>query len=101
MKTLFAFGKKKEETMTNAPDGVCKIKVLGAGCKSCHELYENVKKAVEETGLKADVDYITNMPKIMEYGVMSLPALVVNGKVVSMGRMLKARDIKALLEKHK
>lgn len=82
-----------------AKDGICCIKVLGAGCKSCHELYENTQKAVKEMNLSVDVEYITDMQKIMEYGVMSMPALVVNEKVVSMGKVLKAADIEKLLLK--
>ena len=54
-----------------AVDGICCIKVLGAGCKSCHEQYENAKKAVEELGLSVEVEYITDMEKVMAYGVMS------------------------------
>ncbi|MGN1456865.1 MAG: thioredoxin family protein [Acutalibacteraceae bacterium] len=82
-----------------AKDGICCIKVLGAGCKSCHELYENTEKAVKSMNISVDVEYITDMQKIMEYGVMSMPALVVNEKVVSMGKVLKAADIEKLLLK--
>ena len=82
-----------------AKDGICCIKVLGAGCKSCHELYESTKKAVEEMNISVDVEYITDMQKIMEYGVMSMPALVINEKVVSMGKVLKATDVEKLLHK--
>lgn len=119
---LFQFGKKKEEKKapacacscgcptseaeeitneccTEAKDGICCIKVLGAGCKSCHELYENAKQAVNDMGLDLEVEYITDMQKVMEYGVMSMPALVVSEKVVSMGRVLKVCDIIALLNK--
>ena len=120
--SLFNFGKKNEEKKQaksckcnysaeeiaemdinsccgTAVNGICCIKVLGAGCKSCHELYENTKKAVAEMGLSVEVEYITDMQKIMEYGVMSMPALVVNEKVVSMGKVLKAADVEKLLEK--
>lgn len=81
------------ETVT----GICCIKVLGAGCKSCHEQYENTKNAVAEMGLNIEVEYITDMEKVMAYGVMSMPALVVNEKVVSMGKVLKPSDIEKLL----
>ena len=50
-------------------------------------------------GLAAEVEYITDMQKVMDYGVMSMPALVVNEKVVSMGRVLKANDVEKLLHK--
>lgn len=75
------------------------IKVLGAGCKSCHELYENTKAAVQNAGLSVEVEYVTDMEKIMEYGVMRMPALVVNEQVVSMGKVLKAADVEELLRK--
>lgn len=75
------------------------IKILGGGCSSCKKLYENTKKAVAETGIKADVEYITDMQKIMEYGVMKMPALVVNEQVVAMGKVLKPAEIVKLLEK--
>ena len=71
--------------------------MLGAGCKSCHEQYENAKAAVKSAGLSTEVEYITDMQKIMEYGVMSMPAIVVNEKVVSMGRVLKAAEVEKLL----
>ena len=73
------------------------IKVLGAGCKSCHEMYENTKAAVKNAGLSVEVEYITDMEKVMGYGVMSMPALVINEKIVSMGKVLKAADVDKLL----
>ena len=108
---LFNFGKKKEEKKApasvcscgcptgEAENGICCIKVLGAGCKFCHEMYENTKQAVKDMGLSSEVEYITDMQKVMEYGVMSMPALVVNEKVVSMGKVLKANEVVALLKK--
>lgn len=80
-------------------DGICCIKVLGAGCKSCHEQFENAQAAVRTMGLSVEVEYITDMEKVMEYGVMSMPAIVVNEKVVSMGKVLKAADVEKLLHK--
>ena len=78
-------------------DSLTSIKVLGAGCKSCHELYENTKEAVKSVGFSVEVEYITDMEKIMGYGVMSMPGLVVNEKVVSAGKVLKAADVEKLL----
>lgn len=75
------------------------IKVLGSGCATCHKLFENVKEAVNEMGLSADIEYITDMAKVMEYGVMSMPALVVDEKVISMGKLLKASEIIKLLKR--
>lgn len=91
---------KEENTCCGAPvDGICCIKVLGAGCKTCHEQYENAKAAVAALGLSMEVEYITDMEKVMEYGVMSMPAIVVNDQVVSMGKLLKAADVEKLLRK--
>ena len=101
---LFNFGKKKEERKVptcccgTPVDGICCIKVLGAGCKSCHALYEAAKEAVHSLDLNIEVEYITDMEKIMEYGVMRMPALVVNEKVVSMGKVLKAAEVEKLLK---
>ncbi len=82
-----------------AISGICCIKVLGAGCASCHRQYENAIEAVKNMGLSVAVEYITDMAKVMEYGVMSMPALVVNEKVVSAGKVLKAADVEKLLHK--
>ncbi|MGN0334916.1 MAG: thioredoxin family protein [Lachnospiraceae bacterium] len=102
---LFGFGKKKEEKKTltcscgQTESSLNSIKVLGAGCKSCHEQYENVQAAVKNLGLKVEVEYITDMERVMGYGVMSMPAVVVNEKVVSMGKVLKTSDVETLLHK--
>ena len=91
---------KETVSCCGAPvDGICCIKVLGAGCKSCHEQYENAKTAVKAMGLSVEVEYITDMEKVMAYGVMSMPAIVVNEQVVSMGKVLKAADVEKLLGK--
>ena len=103
---LFGFGKKKEEEKQvptcccgDTGSGGSSIKVLGAGCKSCHEQYENAMAAVKAMGLNMEVEYITDMEKVMGYGVMSMPAIVVNGQVVSMGKVLKVADVEKLLRK--
>ena len=88
-----------KDCCSEAKDGICCIKVLGAGCKSCHEQYENAKQAIKDMGLSVEVEYITDMQKVMEYGVMSMPAIVVNEKVVAMGKVLKANEVVALLRK--
>ena len=112
------FGKKKEEAKQEKPcccggeqsasevastccgekvDGICCIKILGSGCKACHQLYDNTMKAVEGIGI--EVEYITDLQKIMEYGAMSMPALVVNEKIVSSGKTLKPAEILKLIGK--
>ena len=92
-------GSQQTENCCSGDKKVTSIKVLGAGCKSCHEQYENVRKAVEELGLDIEVEYITDMEKVMAYGVMSMPAIVVNEMVASMGKVLKAADVIQLLGK--
>jgi len=82
-----------------AENGICCIKVLGSGCASCHTLYENAKEAVQKMALSVEVEYVTDLQKVMEYGVMSMPALIVNEKVMSMGKVLKSADIETLLHK--
>ena len=78
-------------------EGICCVKVLGAGCKNCHELLGHVKAVVAELGLTLDVEFITDMEKIMAYGVMTLPALVVNEQVASVGKVLKKDDVRKIL----
>ena len=73
------------------------IKVLGSGCKSCHVLYENTKEAVKNAKLEIEVEYITDMKKIMEYGIMMFPGLVINDRVVSSGKILKVSEIEKII----
>ncbi len=75
------------------------IKVLGSGCPKCKKLEENVRKALDESGLTAEVEKVTDMNKIMEHGVMMTPGLVVDDKVVSTGKVLAPKKIIPLLNK--
>lgn len=61
------------------------IKVLGTGCVTCKRLLADVKEMVTKNNWQAQVEYITDLPTIMAYGVMSTPALVVNEKVLMTG----------------
>lgn len=81
-----------------AADGICCIKVLGSGCKSCHALLEAAEEAVRSMGLTIEVEYVTDMEKIMQYGVMSMPALVINEQVISMGKVLKVNEVETFLK---
>lgn len=108
---LLGFGKKKKEEQTAfcscqcgcsapgvAPKSGAAIQVMGTGCASCHTLLENTQEAVRSLGLNVDVEYVQDMATIAGYGVMSLPALVVHGKVVSTGKVLKPDQIEVLLK---
>lgn len=73
------------------------IKVLGTGCATCKALYATVQEAVAELGLDAEVVKEEDIQKIVELGVLSLPGLVVDGKVVAQGRKLNVAQVKELL----
>ncbi|KHO52022.1 MAG: Redox-active disulfide protein 2 [archaeon GW2011_AR13] len=75
-----------------------KIKILGTGCPNCKVLEKNTKDAVEELKIKAEIEKVTDITKIMEYGIMSIPALVIDEKVVSYGKVLSSNEIKKLLK---
>lgn len=75
------------------------IKVLGTGCAGCKAIYETVKQAVGELELNATVVKEEDIMKIMSYNVMQLPALVVDGEVVSKGRRLSLAEVKELLKR--
>lgn len=68
------------------------IKVLGSGCKKCNQLEESTKEALAQLGMDTTVDHVTDFAEIATYGVMSTPALVVDGKVVSMGKVLSTEE---------
>jgi len=74
-----------------------KIEILGTGCPKCKLLEENARKALAEAGKKAEVVKVTDISKIMEYGVMSTPAIVIDGKVKSYGRVNVVSEIKKWL----
>ena len=75
------------------------IKILGGGCASCTKLYENTEKAVTEMSISANIEYITDIQKIMEYGVMKMPALIINEQIAAIGKILKSAEIIKILEK--
>jgi small redox-active disulfide protein 2 len=74
-----------------------KIEVLGTGCAKCKSLYENTKKALEESGTVADVVKVEDIPSIMKYGVLSTPALVIDGQVKCYGRVATPEEIRGML----
>lgn len=108
------FHKKKEETKSCCCGGACTpermaeaetakaaagVKVLGGGCAKCSALETAVRSALEELGMDAAIDHVTDFGQIAAYGVMSTPALVVDGKVVSYGKVLNKDQAKALIQK--
>jgi small redox-active disulfide protein 2 len=75
------------------------IKVLGPGCKKCNTLADATKKAIEELSVEANIEKVDDMVKILAYGVMSTPALVINEKVVVSGKVPTIAEIKEMIEK--
>jgi small redox-active disulfide protein 2 len=75
------------------------IKVLGPGCPRCQETEKNVKEAVTESGLDAQVDKVTDVMEIARYGVFGTPAVVIDGAVKSVGKIPKKEEIKGWISK--
>ncbi|MDD4296103.1 MAG: thioredoxin family protein [Ruminiclostridium sp.] len=75
------------------------VKVLGTGCAKCNALEAATKAALEQLGMDTTIDHVTDFSQIAAYGVMTTPALVVDGKVVSYGKVLKTDEVIKLLQK--
>ena len=73
------------------------IKVLGTGCAGCRTLYETVTQAIAELGISAAIVKEEDIAEILSYGIMTLPGLVVDGRVVSAGRKLSLAEVKEFL----
>ena len=111
------FGKRKEttETKSSCCGGGCgcdsteqaaqaktegaSVKVLGSGCAKCNALEAATKAALEQLGMDTSIDHVRDFSQIAAYGVMTTPALVVDGKVVSYGKALKTEEVVAILKK--
>lgn len=74
-----------------------KIEVLGPGCSNCKMLHERTLAAVGELGLDCEVEKVSDMQRILAYGVMTMPVLVVDGQVKLAGRVPSATELKTLL----
>ena len=107
------FGKKKEEKScccgsSCTPEAMAQAatakkaagaKVLGSGCAKCHALEDAAREALKELGMDPTIDHVTDFAQIAAYGVMTTPALVVDGKVLSYSKVLKKDEIKAFIQK--
>ena len=109
------FAKKKQEEAPKCCCGNCnsesmekaetaktegaRVKVLGSGCAKCNQLEAATKAALEQLGMDPSIDHVTDFSQIAAYGVMSTPALVVDGKVISYGKVLKTEEVVTLLQK--
>ncbi len=75
-----------------------KIQILGTGCPKCSKLAENAEAAAKELGIDVELEKVTDINRIMAFGVMITPALVVDGQVKSAGKIPSAEDIKEMLQ---
>ena len=104
--TRFTFGKKKDTETQKASElpvassehAILSVKILGSGCASCNQLEKATKEALQDRGITVEIDHVRDFAEISAYGVMSTPALVVNEKVLSYGKVLKKKDVLALLD---
>jgi small redox-active disulfide protein 2 len=92
-------GEKAAPAAQTAGDSGAGIKVLGGGCAKCRELKANTAEALKQLGMEEEVGSVTDFAQIAAFGVMSTPALMVDGKVVSCGRVLKTDEVAAILKK--
>lgn len=76
-----------------------KIQILGTGCPKCKQLTANAEQAVKDTDVQAEIEKVDDIAEIMKFGVMTTPALVIDGEVKSAGRILSPKDIADLLRK--
>lgn len=89
--------KKKQEKVVTSPNA--SVKILGSGCVKCNQLEHATKEALTQLGMDPAIDHVTDFSQIAAYGVMTTPALVVDGKVLSYGKVLKTDEIMSLLKK--
>ena len=75
------------------------VKILGSGCAKCNQLEAATKAALEQLGMDTTIDHVTDFSQIAAYGVMTTPALVVDSKVVSYGKVLKSDEVVKILQK--
>ena len=76
-----------------------KMEILGSGCPKCKQLFANAEAVVKELNLQAEIVKVTDIDKIIHYGVMMTPALVLDGIVISSGKLLNKDEIKKILTK--
>ena len=100
-KTSCCCGSCTPETMAQAEAEKASsgVKVLGSGCAKCNALEQATREALSELGMETTIDHVTDFTQIAAYGIMTTPALVVDGKVVSYGKVLKKDEAKALIQK--
>jgi len=76
-----------------------KIQIIGSGCPKCKQLEANVKKALDELGKKAEIEKVTDINKMLDFGLMATPALAIDNELKSQGKILSVEEIKRILQK--
>lgn len=91
---------RKKQSSNAVVEAIVKmiISILGTGCPKCKELEANARKAVEELKIKAEIEKVTDVGEIVDYGVMSTPAIVIDGEVKASGRIPTVEEIKEWLK---
>jgi small redox-active disulfide protein 2 len=74
-----------------------KIKVLGPGCAKCHQLEQTTREVVKELGIDAEIDYVKDIKKIMEYPILTTPGLVIDEKLVCSGRVPSKAEVSTFI----
>ena len=74
-----------------------KIEILGSGCSNCMKLAKNAEEAVRQKGVTCEIEKVTDIKKIMDFGVMMTPGIVIDGEVKAVGKVLSVEEIKKLL----
>ena len=74
-----------------------KIQILGTGCAKCKKLEENARSAIDELGIECELEKITDIGEFVKYGIMTTPALVVDGEVKKSGKVLTVKEIKEII----
>ena len=92
-------GAPKTQEQAEALEAATRVKVLGSGCAKCNALEDAVRAALMELGMDTSIDHVTDFTEIAAYGVMTTPALVIDGNVVSYGKVLKKDEAKAVIQK--
>ena len=75
-----------------------KVQILGTGCPKCKKLAENAQAAAKDSGIECQIEKVTDINEIMKFGVMVTPALVIDGKVKSVGKVLALAEMKKFLQ---
>lgn len=85
------------ESASSADGGTLVVKVMGTGCKKCHQLHDNALEAAKRIGGGVEVEYVTDIAEIAAAGVISTPALLIDGKIASSGKVASPDEIEKML----